>query len=670
MQIRLVCFLLSPLACGLVVEEHGRSDLAGEVQSNATAAMQPGPIEAVLGGGVAAFHIANDIKKKRKAAKEAAELQKLLSAIPAVQASVMEKLKTMVDSLPALGDAFAELLRSEHFQAAHAALHVAELLGVLRSGRTGDTAARKVASALEAQSVQTVEAMVATRRAFRDVDRVCIPHLANAARGRGLFGMLTGLTARMIGTARDDSARTVLTEGADAGESSECAALRGEVVTELNAVRDSIDRYQQFWASGHANPTFEDFGAGAYFFFHRHTWRHTCCPANCCNCARKSALHNFYEENATSCHTAVQGEECYKHVRWAMTEGIYSRPELYPGLKPTSSFAAFQDVVRRDHPSCERPCFDDDEAMESALRDDPVVGRRQNNVDLERSVHGIDEDGIIDLVTYEVANNGHVEEDESVYTAVERRLDAADEALQRYMASCAASSALLFSDGSEKTKRAAEVAMCVSDEEDAGAQTKAMSAWARFAIRHHAAQLETRWPHVACPALATSAVSMVANSEHWTAEEPPDLSAVEAVLAGYFREGCAREVVPGMRGSAETALLCLNGDLTVEPGSEAFNEAESEELRSRFAAGVVRLGLDARAKRTRCWREPGSGMGARAATSIWRALKEQAAVLKDIAAVAALVMPESTLNLLFAPGPWQSWGKGVWTAGGLLQLDV
>ena len=59
-------------------------------------------------------------------------------------------------------------------------------------------------------------------------------------------------------------------------------------------------------------------------------------------------------------------------------------------------------------------------------------------------------------------------------------------------------------------------------------------------------------------------------------------------------------------------------------------------------------------------------MMAAQATSIWRALKEQAAVLKDIAAVAALVMPESTLNLLFAPGPWQSWGEGVWAAGGLL----
>merc|ERR1719181_574007 len=143
-----------------------------------------------------------------------------------------------------------------------------------------------------------------------------------------------------------------------------------------------------------------------------------------------------------------------------MTEGIYRRPELYPGLKPTSSFQAFQDVVRKDH------------AMETALRDDPVVGSAYSSARLSSpSLHGIDEDGIIDLITYEVSNNGQVEEDESVYTAVERRLDAADEALQRYMASCAASSALLFSDGSEKTKRAAQVAMCVSDEEDAGAQT-------------------------------------------------------------------------------------------------------------------------------------------------------------------------------------------------------
>lgn len=43
-----------------------------------------------------------------------------------------------------------------------------------------------------------------------------------------------------------------------------------------------------------------------------------------------------------SCRTAVQGEDCYAAVTWAMTYGIRSNPEWYPGLTVSSSFEAFQ----------------------------------------------------------------------------------------------------------------------------------------------------------------------------------------------------------------------------------------------------------------------------------------------------------------------------------------
>lgn len=52
--------------------------------------------------------------------------------------------------------------------------------------------------------------------------------------------------------------------------------------------------------------------------------------------------------NATTnglCHTALEGEACYDLVAWAMSDGIYSNPEWYPGLTKDSSFSEFQTAL-------------------------------------------------------------------------------------------------------------------------------------------------------------------------------------------------------------------------------------------------------------------------------------------------------------------------------------
>ena len=62
-------------------------------------------------------------------------------------------------------------------------------------------------------------------------------------------------------------------------------------------------------------------------------------------------------QHGEECHTAVEGEECYEHVTWAMTTGIKEHPENYGHLTADSSFAEFQDAIRAAHPSCPKPCL-------------------------------------------------------------------------------------------------------------------------------------------------------------------------------------------------------------------------------------------------------------------------------------------------------------------------
>jgi len=61
------------------------------------------------------------------------------------------------------------------------------------------------------------------------------------------------------------------------------------------------------------------------------------------------------------CRLAVEGEQCHKDVHWAMTVGIHSHPQWYPGLSDSSSFADFQDVLSRTPGgSCWDPCIGHD----------------------------------------------------------------------------------------------------------------------------------------------------------------------------------------------------------------------------------------------------------------------------------------------------------------------
>lgn len=71
-----------------------------------------------------------------------------------------------------------------------------------------------------------------------------------------------------------------------------------------------------------------------------------------------SGGHGGCPEPCPPCHTAVAPEKCHKEVRWAMTQGIHSNPEWYPGLTASASFEDFQAHIHRtshEH-QCPMPC--------------------------------------------------------------------------------------------------------------------------------------------------------------------------------------------------------------------------------------------------------------------------------------------------------------------------
>lgn len=61
------------------------------------------------------------------------------------------------------------------------------------------------------------------------------------------------------------------------------------------------------------------------------------------------------------CETAALGSECFGAVMYAMNTGIYENPKWYPGLDEWSTFADFQNHLRRtlsNTTGCQRPCRD------------------------------------------------------------------------------------------------------------------------------------------------------------------------------------------------------------------------------------------------------------------------------------------------------------------------
>jgi len=61
----------------------------------------------------------------------------------------------------------------------------------------------------------------------------------------------------------------------------------------------------------------------------------------------------------TPCHTAVEeeGDDCYIHVKWALTSGIQRFPDWYPSLSSASTFEEFQAFLhQKGHGGCPAPC--------------------------------------------------------------------------------------------------------------------------------------------------------------------------------------------------------------------------------------------------------------------------------------------------------------------------
>ncbi|CAJ1423382.1 unnamed protein product [Effrenium voratum] len=57
------------------------------------------------------------------------------------------------------------------------------------------------------------------------------------------------------------------------------------------------------------------------------------------------------------CGIPKAGTECFKKVKWAMSDGIYANPTWYKGLTPNSPFTMFQDnLYRAGEGGCPRPC--------------------------------------------------------------------------------------------------------------------------------------------------------------------------------------------------------------------------------------------------------------------------------------------------------------------------
>ncbi|CAE7206931.1 Acp5 [Symbiodinium necroappetens] len=57
------------------------------------------------------------------------------------------------------------------------------------------------------------------------------------------------------------------------------------------------------------------------------------------------------------CSDQIAGTECFKKIKWAMSDGIYANPGWYPGLTPQSAPSKFQDTLcRAGEGGCPRPC--------------------------------------------------------------------------------------------------------------------------------------------------------------------------------------------------------------------------------------------------------------------------------------------------------------------------
>mmetsp|Transcript_117512 Transcript_117512/g.374448 ORF Transcript_117512/g.374448 Transcript_117512/m.374448 type:complete len:494 (+) Transcript_117512:69-1550(+) len=84
----------------------------------------------------------------------------------------------------------------------------------------------------------------------------------------------------------------------------------------------------------------------------------------------EAAQYKVHQDHATQCPmpcaptpegctTAVSGSSCWDSITFARTDGIYSHPEWFPELQPTSSIADFQMHLHNSNTTvCPWPCMD------------------------------------------------------------------------------------------------------------------------------------------------------------------------------------------------------------------------------------------------------------------------------------------------------------------------
>lgn len=150
----------------------------------------------------------------------------------------------------------------------------------------------------------------------------------------------TNPTADSTTTAQETDCRTAL-----AGD--ECY---GHVMW---AMEVGIYQHPDWYPGLSSSSTFAEFQASMHASGHGYGT----CPAPCNNAAQPSTSTTTV--SADACHTAVEADECYGHVLWAIGTGIHSFPAWYPGLSPQSSFVDFQASMHlsgHGFGTCPQPC--------------------------------------------------------------------------------------------------------------------------------------------------------------------------------------------------------------------------------------------------------------------------------------------------------------------------
>lgn len=90
----------------------------------------------------------------------------------------------------------------------------------------------------------------------------------------------------------------------------------------------------------------------------------------CAASPRAVSLQVISQDAPSGCKTAVEGDDCYRKVMWAMQFGINENPEWYGQLTNWSSFDAFQQFFYDHFPEkgCSAPCQQRDTAQREMMQ--------------------------------------------------------------------------------------------------------------------------------------------------------------------------------------------------------------------------------------------------------------------------------------------------------------